>query len=246
LVDAGFDQVAKGVPFVDTEAGKLAKINEGIDSLNPLEKEDFVTELNTMAKEGAIYEGFVSITGGRDSHTTIADLAVTIGEAIDSLRDEAEKPVLTKTKQDENKAENESFWEKAFNSMIGENTESDFASALNQLKLILVYKQYATGGVADFTGPAWLDGTKTKPEIVLNQTDSANFLQLRDILADILQGASSLSTSEGKSKGGDNYFDIEINVESITDDYDVEQLADKIRSMIYDDATYRNVNTVSM
>ena len=233
IVDDGFAQVALGVPFVDTEAGKLAAINEGIDSLNPLEKEDFVTELNVMAKEGAIHEGFVSITGRGNSHTTIADLAGVVDEAIGSLRDEAEKPVLVKAKQNENKDdsgnESGSFWEKV----------------LNQLRGNFAYPHYATGGVADFTGPAWLDGTKTKPEIVLNQTDSANFMQLRDILADILQGTSSLSTSEGKSKGGDNYFDIEINVESITDDYDVEQLADKIRSMIYEDSTYRNVNSIT-
>lgn len=106
-------------------------------------------------------------------------------------------------------------------------------------------KKYETGGLADYTGPAWLDGTKSRPEIVLNQTDSANFMQLRDILADILQGTSDLSGTGGKAKGGDNYFDIEINVESINDDYDVEQLADKIRDMIYEDSTYRNVNSIS-
>jgi hypothetical protein len=27
---------------------------------------------------------------------------------------------------------------------------------------------YKTGGLADFTGPAWLDGTKSKPEYILN------------------------------------------------------------------------------
>jgi hypothetical protein len=27
---------------------------------------------------------------------------------------------------------------------------------------------YKTGGLADFTGPAWLDGTKARPELVLN------------------------------------------------------------------------------
>ena len=27
---------------------------------------------------------------------------------------------------------------------------------------------YATGGLADFTGPAWLDGTPSRPEYVLN------------------------------------------------------------------------------
>lgn len=35
----------------------------------------------------------------------------------------------------------------------------------------------ATGGLADFTGPAFLDGTFTKPELVLNPTDTQNMLQ---------------------------------------------------------------------
>ena len=101
---------------------------------------------------------------------------------------------------------------------------------------------YETGGIADFTGPAWLDGTKSRPELVLNARDTQNFIQLKDILAEIMDkgGMSDNSTSNG-----DNYFDIQINVEDISDDYDVEQLANKIRSMIYEDATYRNVNAVS-
>ena len=105
---------------------------------------------------------------------------------------------------------------------------------------------FKTGGLADFTGPAWLDGTKSKPEIVLNQTDSANFIQLRDILADILHGTSTLSKTGSKDRGGDNYFDIEISVENLNDDYDVEQLANKIRKMLYEDATYRNVNAINL
>jgi hypothetical protein len=55
LVDAGFAQVAKGVPFVETEAGHLAALSEDIGAMNPFEAEDFATELNAAAKEGAIY-----------------------------------------------------------------------------------------------------------------------------------------------------------------------------------------------
>lgn len=109
-----------------------------------------------------------------------------------------------------------------------------------------VTPEFKTGGLADFTGPAWLDGTKSKPEIILNQTDSANFIQLRDILADILHGTSTLSKTGSKDRGGDNYFDIEISVENLNDDYDVEQLANKIRKMLYEDATYRNVNAINL
>lgn len=36
--------------------------------------------------------------------------------------------------------------------------------------------QFKKGGLADFTGPAWLDGTSNKPELVLNATDTENIL----------------------------------------------------------------------
>ena len=99
---------------------------------------------------------------------------------------------------------------------------------------------YKTGGLADFTGPAWLDGTKSRPELVLNQRDTQNFIQLKDILADIMS-----NPSDSKKSSGDNYYTIDINVEELKDDYDVEQLANKIRSMLHDDAMYRNVNAIS-
>jgi hypothetical protein len=107
-------------------------------------------------------------------------------------------------------------------------------------------KKYKTGGLVDFTGPAWLDGTKSKPEIVLNQRDSANFIVLRDILAEVLEGTAYAGSTNTTQPSGDNHFEIEINVEKLENDYDVEKLANKIRSMIYEDASYRNVNAVGI
>ena len=101
-------------------------------------------------------------------------------------------------------------------------------------------KAYAKGGLADFTGPAWLDGTKSKPELVLNARDTENFIQLKNILSNLLRG----DTSSGNS--GDNYFEIHIDVDSLNNDYDVEQLVTKIKKMINDDARYRNVNSINL
>lgn len=101
---------------------------------------------------------------------------------------------------------------------------------------------YATGGLADFTGPAWLDGTKSRPELVLNQQDTANFIALKDILSDVLGGKNTTSSKPS----GDNYFDISISVDKLSEDYDVDQLADRIKTIIYDDATYRNVNSINL
>ena len=103
------------------------------------------------------------------------------------------------------------------------------------------YYAFKTGGLADFTGPAWLDGTKAKPEIILNAQDSANFIALKDILASLLnvQGGGLNGT-----KNGDNYFDIDISA-NIGSDYDVDRLAERLKQNIYNDGQYRNVNTIN-
>ena len=111
--------------------------------------------------------------------------------------------------------------------------------AANHLPIGLTH--YKTGGVADFTGPAWLDGTPSKPEIILNQKDSQNFIQLKDILANILSKGNN-GTSENN---GDNYFDVDINVESLSEDYDIERVAEDVKNLIVKDATYRNVNAIN-
>lgn len=101
--------------------------------------------------------------------------------------------------------------------------------------------KYATGGLADFTGPAWLDGTKSRPELVLSQKDTQNFIQLKDILSSLMTGSQTSTENNG-----DITYDIDINVESIGSDYDVEQVANKVKSLINEDARYRNNNAVSL
>ncbi len=43
---------------------------------------------------------------------------------------------------------------------------------------------------------------------------------------------------------GDAYYDININVDSIANDYDVDKLANKIKKQIVKESNYRNVSTV--
>ena len=90
--------------------------------------------------------------------------------------------------------------------------------------------KYATGGLNTQTGPAWLDGTFTKPELVLNSKDTANFLELRDLLRALQISIKSphRDLTDNNKNNGDNYYEIDINVESIADDYDVAKMADKM------------------
>lgn len=114
------------------------------------------------------------------------------------------------------------------------------AMGILQLGLPDPSKTYKKGGLADFTGPAWLDGTKSHPELVLNAQDTKNFIQLKNVLSDLM----SDNISDGN--GGDNYFEIHIEVDEIANDYDVEKLASKVKKIIANDSMYRNVNAINM
>ena len=100
--------------------------------------------------------------------------------------------------------------------------------------------KFARGGLADYTGPAWLDGTKTNPELVLNAQDTRNFIALKDILSSLM----STPSASTKTSSGDNYFDINITAD-IGSDYDVDKLANRIKKQIFEDSQYRNVNTIN-
>lgn len=114
--------------------------------------------------------------------------------------------------------------------IVGKNTREKFKA-----------KKYLTGGLADYTGLAWLDGSKSKPELVLNAKDTENFIVLKDILSDILKRSSSQTKNSG-----DNYYDFHITVEEIANDYDVEKMIQKIKEEIHKDSTYRNVNSIHL
>ena len=98
---------------------------------------------------------------------------------------------------------------------------------------------YKTGGLADFTGPAWLDGTKSRPELVLNQKDTQNFLILRDMLR-------SLASDSGNGDSGNIYYSVTVNVSELSNGYDVEKLITDIETTLNDKARYRNVNAINL
>ena len=103
--------------------------------------------------------------------------------------------------------------------------------------------QYKKGGLADFTGPAWLDGTKSSPELILNAKDTQNFLTLKEVLSSVMKNNNNNSIPSQST--GDVNVEVNINVDKIEKDYDVEQLAKQVKKSIASDARYRNVNAIS-
>ena len=102
--------------------------------------------------------------------------------------------------------------------------------------------QYKKGGLANFTGPAWLDGTKSSPELILNAKDTQNFLTLKEVLSSVMKNNNNNIPSQTT---GDVTVEVNINVDKIEKDYDVEQLAKQVKKSIANDAKYRNVNAIS-
>ena len=88
------------------------------------------------------------------------------------------------------------------------------------------------GGIVNYTRPAWVDGTPTKPEAFLNAQDTQRIGEAAKILAQIpaLNGASeNVSTNIG-----DTTIEIHINVENIESDYDVDQMIERVKNDIID------------
>ena len=101
-------------------------------------------------------------------------------------------------------------------------------------------KGYATGGLANYTGPAWLDGTPSKPELVLNAQDTKNFITLKDVLSKAMSSTGSVSNEYS----GNATYEININVDHLNSDYDVDKVVERVKKKIVQDSGYRNVTQV--
>ena len=118
------------------------------------------------------------------------------------------------------------------------SSRNNALALLNNWKWAKITNVYKTGGLNTQTGLAWLDGTASHPELVLNARDTENFIQLKDILSD-------MGSLDKLQNGGDNYYNFDIKVDQLANDYDVDKLIGKIKNEIDKDARYRNVNSIN-
>lgn len=109
----------------------------------------------------------------------------------------------------------------------------------------LYWLKYATGGIADFTGPAWLDGTKSKPEAVLNPLQTQHFIEFVNVLDSIFSKNNLTQTPTRSTQSSDSAtYNFTINVDQMANDYDVDKLVSRIEEKMVKASQYRNVNIV--
>ena len=100
--------------------------------------------------------------------------------------------------------------------------------------------KFASGGLVDYTGPAWVDGSKAKPEAFLSAADTANIAKLRDILS--IAFDPTAPTYPNSQSTSNATYNITIEVDSIASDYDVDQAVSHLQSKIQQASGYRNIN----
>ena len=101
---------------------------------------------------------------------------------------------------------------------------------------IAYYQKYKKGGLANYTGPAWVDGTPSRPEAFLSAEDTERFMTAAELFAMSPLLNSSSAQNAVSSSVGDTSIEININVESISDDYDVDRLIKRVEDDINETA----------
>lgn len=101
-------------------------------------------------------------------------------------------------------------------------------------------KKYATGGLVNYTGPAWVDGTPGKPEAFLNANQTAMIAAFTANLAKMVSGKFPSSNIEAGSN-----CEINIDIGSIGADYDIDQAINKVKQEIVNSAQFRNITLLN-
>lgn len=95
---------------------------------------------------------------------------------------------------------------------------------------------FATGGMADFTGPAWLDGSPSAPERVLSPHQTKLFetlvASLQKATTITIPSLPAIASPEKGAQGSYSFGDIVVNVDKLENDADYEEMARRVGEVI--------------
>lgn len=104
---------------------------------------------------------------------------------------------------------------------------------------------YASGGLVNYTGPAWVDGTPARPEAFLNPEDTERIGNAAKLLSNLpLLNRDFSTNSITNNTVGDTSININVNIENVSSDYDVDQAIERVKEDIVKAANYKGSNVI--
>lgn len=105
------------------------------------------------------------------------------------------------------------------------------------------YSQFAQGGMVNYTGPAWVDGSPQRPEAFLSAEDTERIGNAAKLLADIPSlNQSNISTTNASY--GDTNVEINLNIDHISSDVDIDTMLERVKTEIVDIARPIGTNVI--
>lgn len=122
------------------------------------------------------------------------------------------------------------------------NSPTDLA---NRNKYLKNHLAFADGGLVNFTGPAWVDGSRSRPEAFLSAEDTHRIGEAARILADLPILSQPVNQEQLPTTTiGDTTIQIDVHVDSIASDYDLDEAMNKVEQRIVEAAKYTGSNVI--
>ena len=231
MVKASQSSISK----VATFAAKWMIESSGLDLDSPESVQKFANEHNFVNKKtGEFSQGFVNALADKGYDTS--NMTVDRSWSIWVIPKTSGAPSTQVSVGYDTKAEAEAALQQAQKSGKWiDNSTATFRVGMGSSGAKVGAYKYATGGLVNYTGPAWVDGTPNKPEAFLSAEDTARIGAAAKLLANIpIFNTTSNAQNAVSSNIGDTSIEIHINVENISSDYDVDQMIERVKNDIVD------------
>lgn len=219
---------------VATAGAKMLLEMSNVDLSKPKEIQAFAEEHNFYNKNTGEYSrGFVNALADKGYNTSNMTIGYRAYQITGTPAGTSNSVPLFNGQSFSSRAEAEAYLQKHKDDIS--DTIRDIAIIANIITAQHGAYQYATGGLVDYTGPAWVDGTPNKPEAFLSAEDTARIGAAAKLLADLpIFNTTSNAENAVSTNIGDTSIEIHINIESISDDYDVDQMIERVKQDIVD------------
>lgn len=234
------------------------------------DKAGFLKKYGSYSDAEQIFDNYSGITGTLNGEIKIGKWEVKQGKQskndsslhvwTDVIQKEQDKKILNNysKKYSDTTGTNSSYQSRVYDNINSNTDKEKLKGALERqgwdvtdaskddIRKLIATKKFAKGGMVDFTGPAWVDGTKSRPEAFLNADDTKRIGEAAKLLSDLplLDNPRTQTNEISNTNIGDTTFEIHINVENISSDYDVDQAVERVKQDIADAAQYAGSNVI--